>query len=587
MDVGLKVTDQPQESSFFDMVSGDNVLAIPLFQRPYRWNRQNFTWLFDDIVDIRNGATKSCFLGVVVCVNRGASPGRPIPWEIVDGQQRLSTLYLLLLAAVEVLARKGHIGEAAATMGTYLLVRPLADNPVNTKLVPSFADRLQFKQIWDGIMRVPGVAQHPSIVANAPRPPAPSGEEDGALSNQYSRIKRTLTELYSSERLVGLQGIVEVTAQKLSVVSISLRDPLVAPKIFERLNNRAELVTVADLVRNEVFAKASDDPAQAAFIFSNHWEPFSARFATIDHGLEKFLFPYGLVLNHNVTKADLFSNVREHWNALQSPVAMIGDMERFVGTFLSLEAGTVDLSLDPALQTRLSRIHRLGKPSSTYAFILHLCEAVRTGAVTPAVAVEILDVLESFLFRRAIGGIEPTGLHAVFKGLWSELTTGNNAPGATAGAVRDAISNKATILWPRNNEFATAIRAGNLYQRRIVNYALAEFELSREGESPSDSFWIEHILPQAETPSWTAAFGQRYEELVDTWANLIPLTGRMNVAAAQAAFDQKREEYENSIFASAREVAEKYSLWTPAELEDRANAIVDWALARWPFEPSV
>lgn len=284
MDVALKVTDQPLESSFFDMVSGDNVLSIPLFQRAYRWSQRNLDWLLTDVADIRNEITKSCFLGVVVSVSRGASPGRPIPWEIVDGQQRLSTLYLLLLAATEIGARNGASPWAAGVIGTYLLVRPLADNPVNTKLVPSFADRDQFKRIWDGIAEIESLASELSIVANPPRPPAPSGPETGAMLSQYKYMRRRLSEIHSEFGQDALENVVEILAQRLSVVSITLRDPLVAPKIFERLNNRAELVTVADLVRNEVFARVSSDPAQAVHVFTNYWEPFNARFINVDKG---------------------------------------------------------------------------------------------------------------------------------------------------------------------------------------------------------------------------------------------------------------------------------------------------------------
>ncbi|MBK6781768.1 MAG: DUF262 domain-containing protein [Gemmatimonadetes bacterium] len=183
MDVALKVTDQPQESSFFDLVAGDNVLSIPLFQRPYRWGDRNLEWLLDDITDIKTTAAKSCFLGVVVCVNRGALPGRPIPWEIVDGQQRLSTLYLLICAAAEVGARNGATGWAAGVIGTYLLVRPLADNPINTKLVPAFADRAQFKKVWDGIAEAPGLPAEAGYVANPPDPPAPGGLKRGSCSH--------------------------------------------------------------------------------------------------------------------------------------------------------------------------------------------------------------------------------------------------------------------------------------------------------------------------------------------------------------------------------------------------------------------
>ncbi len=68
---------------------------------------------------------------------------------------------------------------AAGVIGTYLLVRPLADTPSNTKLLPSFCDRAQFKKIWDDLMTISELAYQASVVANPPRPPAPSGAANG------------------------------------------------------------------------------------------------------------------------------------------------------------------------------------------------------------------------------------------------------------------------------------------------------------------------------------------------------------------------------------------------------------------------
>jgi hypothetical protein len=582
VDVSLKVTDQPQESSFFDMIGGDSVLSIPLFQRPYRWAERNLDWLFEDIDDVRLGVTRSCFLGVVVCVSRGASPGRPIPWEVVDGQQRLSTVFLLLMAATEVAAKNKEYNYAAGVLGTYLLVRPMADNPINTKLLPSIADRAQFKRIWDGILSIGELMSEPSVVGNKPRPPAPTGSDEGAMYRQYVRIRRNLMSQWSTNGngLAWLQAFVEVTTSKLSVVSITLRDPMVAPKIFERLNNRAELVTVADLVRNEVFALTSGDAITAQHVFTNLWEPFSLRFHSLDKGLEKFLFPYGLIFNKNLTKAELFSNIRTRWLTLGTPDAIIEDMRKYAGTFLALEAGTPEIELPVSIQEKVDRIHRLGKPSSVYSFVMRLIHEFKEGSLEEANCAEILDVLECFLFRRALCGIEPTGLHAVFKGLWSELS-----PGAvSAKAMHEIISSKPTVSWPSNDIFGDAIRTTNLYARKVNKYALHEYESACEGESPSDDFQIEHICPQTATDGWIGSFGERYESLVNTWANLIPLTGRMNVGAGQLPFVEKTEEYANSIFASTRLIADKYTSWTPPDVDTRAEHLVEWALTRWKWD---
>lgn len=591
MDSNLKVTDQPQESSFYDLVSGDNVLSIPLFQRPYKWGKKNFDWLMNDVIDIQDDAAKSVFLGVIVCVMRGASPGRPIPWEVVDGQQRVTTLYLLLMSAAEILALNGHQADAAAIIGTYLLVRPLANNPVNTKLVPSFADRMQFKKLWDQVLAVPGLASDATMSSNPPKTPAPYGLSTGKMASQFAAMSKYLQRVFDDQGKPGIDQIVDITANRLSVVSISLRDPIVAPKIFERLNNRAELVTTADLVRNEVFSRGSDDPSVAQTVFETQWEPFVSKFSGVEGGLEKFLFPYGLILKPSVTKADLFSLIRTYWAQLSTPQDIINDLDKYVDAFLAVESGVPSPAFGVEINKQLSRIHRLGKPSSTYAFILRLCLAVKNNQIAVSEAVAILKVIEDFLFRRAICGIEPTGLHAVFKGLWGELMAPiGNPPAApvvsvavTAQLVRGAISSKPTVAWPGDQEFLDNIKNGDLYHRKVNSFAIREYDSSRPGDSPTDKFEIEHVLPQSADSLWQGIFGADYKKVLNTWANLVPLSQAMNpsVGAAQYA-TTKRQAFLTSMYCSARELATDCADWNPTNLANRADKIASWAILRWP-----
>jgi len=586
MDVNLKVTDTPQETSFYDLVSGDNVLTIPMFQRPYRWSKKNLDWLLDDIAEIQSDVSKSCFLGVIVCVSRGASPGRPMQWEIVDGQQRLSTLYLILMACVEVAARSGNLRFASAVIGTYLMVRPMSDNPFNTKLIPAMADRGQFKKLWDEIVDIPGLREELQGENNLPRPPTPSGLIDGPMIKQYKDIRKNLKDKLSTNGADWLAGFVQVVSTKLSVVSITLRDPLVAPKIFERLNNRAELVTVADLVRNEVFAMASSTPGDIQYIFTNLWEPFSNGFSNVNGGLEKFLFPYGLMINKQVTKAELFSTLRGHWRNFQSPDLIINDMSKYVPSFLFLESGIIDVSIQSdELKESIMKFYEVGHPSSTFSFLIKLLSAVKSGNIPPEEAAKIFQIVESFLFRRSICGIEPTGLHAGFKVLWAELTESDDSKAnlVTADKFRMALSRKPTIFWPTNQQFADAIRNNELYSKKVCQYAISEYELANVGESPSDDFHIEHICPQTKTAYWEKIFGDDYKKILNTWANLIPLTQRMNSQAGQGTFKDKCSEYGTSIFSTTRSIASDYTSWTMDDLSRRTEQIVDWALRRWPW----
>ncbi|HEX9964305.1 MAG TPA: DUF262 domain-containing HNH endonuclease family protein [Allosphingosinicella sp.] len=581
MDVQLRVTDAPEESSFSDLVSGDNVLAIPLFQRPYRWNAKHLQLLLEDVNSIRDEVTNSVFLGVIVSYSRGTSPGRPVTWEIVDGQQRISTIYLLIMAAVELAARRGDAEWAAAVVGTYLVVRPLASNPVNTKLVPSYADRAQFAALWTRLADIPSLRDNKQFAFNAPMPPPASGPHEGAMTAQYIRLRRGLSKIFEDGGQESLTRYVEVIAHHMSVVSISLRDPAVAPKIFERLNSRAEPVTIADLARNEIFSRSGDSAVQAQHVFNTYWEPFVDTFKASNTEFDKFLFPYGLIQNPNVRKADLFPQLRSHWRSLEGPQQIISDLERYRPTFLALEAGLAAAGLTAPLNARLNRLHRVGRPSSTYAFILQLLDSYHHDEISEQQTLDVLEAVESFLFRRAILGIEPTGLHAAFKNLWRELReSGLEINGQT---LRQALRAKPTISWPSDQEFRGAIVGGDLYHRKVCAYAVREYELSVKGETPADSFVVEHVAPQTLTEAWRQVLEEADHSLIHTWGNLIPLTERMNPSVGQKPFLEKKLAFQDSIFATARQVANSHSVWDASVIRSRNHVIAEWARARWRF----
>jgi hypothetical protein len=571
VDSGLKVTDQQQEISFSDVVSGDNVINVPLFQRAYRWSGQNLKELWDDLEDIIDEKSKSQFLGVLVLVTQARQIGRPVVFDVVDGQQRLSTCYLIILALAYVSAKNGNVAWSTQVVHTYLLLRHFTDNPYNTKLVPAAADRQQFKSIWDSFRALPAVTASDAFKGlEQPSPPAPAGLHNGGMVKQFNRITRKVAEVYKSKGHEGVEKILHILVSNLSFVQISLRDPTAAPKIFERLNARGERITTGDLVRNEIFSRVANDPNVAQAIFSNDWQPFEAKFQQNEIDLERFLFPYGLVVNSQITKAELFSTLRRRWDELTNPQAIIRDLDRYFGEFIALEAGVIDANWSKPLRHQMRRLNEMGAPSSIYPFVFSLFDAMRREEGSEEQVCEVLGLLESFLFRRAICGYEPTGLHAVFKGLWKEASA-DGFP--TVQSTTAAISNRTTVPWPDDQEFVENIKTGDLYNRNVKKFALLEYERSRKGETPADDFEVEHILPQNPGQEWIELFGDAHKSVVNTWANLIPITRSMNPAIGHSPFANKRASYVDSIFASTREIGQESGGWTPDSVEVRAKAL--------------
>lgn len=551
------------------------------------WRESHYRTLLSDIETVSDDPTSAIFLGVIVSYSRGSGPGRPPTWMIVDGQQRVTTLYLSIMAAVYVAASNGDFDWAADIMGRYLLVRPMSGLTHNTKLVPSFNDRQQFSVIWDKVTKVKNFSSHRMYSFNPPMPPAPGGEKDGAMVKQFNLIARDLGRVYKDSGLSGLSDRVDIIAMKLSVVSISLREPTVAPKIFERLNFGAEPITVADLVRNEIFARSGDDLSTAQSLFSSRWEPFISRFNDKNYDFNKFLFPYALVRNPNIKRNDLFTTIRHYWDNLSGPSGIIDDLEAYQKPYLSLSDGVPLEHASSETMLRIKRLVALNRPSSVYPFLMPLLIKYTEGVLSEDTTNVALDVVESFLFRRALAGIEPTGLHAVFKGLWRDLVE-DGAPATdlnakiTHDAIRKNITSRATVAWPNDADFRASIKSAPLYRRKVAAFAIREYELSLDDECPSDLHQVEHIAPQKMTDDWAKMIPEDYDKIIHTWGNLVPISSEMNPSASAKPFSDKKTAYAKSKFSSVRKLSE-LPKWDAEAISNRSALIADWAVKRWSY----
>ena len=133
---------------------------------------------------------------------------------------------------------------------------------------------------------------------------------------------------------------------------------------------------------------------------------------------------------------------------------------------------------DPELNRRLDRLNRLGRPTTVYPFLMSLLLRHKQDPMDTGNVLEMLDLLESFLVRRAIVGFEPTGLHALFKGLWQDIEKDPSAS-ATAAAIR----RRGTVQWPSDEALVEAIASRGIAGSRVCRYLLVEYDQSLPGDS--------------------------------------------------------------------------------------------------------
>ena len=190
-----------------------------------------------------------------------------------------------------------------------------------------------------------------------------------------------------------------------------------------------------------------------------------------------------------------------------------------------------------------------------------------------------LEVIQSFLVRRAVCGYTPAGLHAVFKRLWVDC--GGEPSGEK---IKEEIRRQGTVEWPDDEEFGRQIAVRNIGETGIAKFMVMEYDRSLRGDSHSTEAWLEHVLPQKPKREWYDVFTeQQHEEMHERLANLLPLTDEMDIALSNHRYSIKQPKYkEESVFKSTRDFAEKWDDWTPESLEERAQTLRVWAIGRWP-----
>lgn len=285
MNQAAKVTDNTHEMSFHELFSQSTQVQIPLFQRAYVWGQGQLQRLLDEIEIISEGEDSNRFLGAVIAVRRDANPAAPQPYEIVDGQQRLTTLYLFVLACAYVAAKEKHEDYALGLINSNLIIDWWKSGP-NTKLISSYADRAQFTAVFRQTISVGSIKDQ--ISSRVVLPPE-TGDPDGKLVKQFNRVRKYIQKIYDNKGISGVQEIVIIAQTKLTFVFILLKDASTATTVFEGLNDPGIPIGIGDLVRNEIFARVSSTPEKAHYIHEQCWIPFRKK---LGDNFDNYFFSY-------------------------------------------------------------------------------------------------------------------------------------------------------------------------------------------------------------------------------------------------------------------------------------------------------
>lgn len=624
------VTNSNNEETLENFIGGkDRVFTIPYFQRKYKWKRRQLKELIEDIGKTLTG--DGVFFGAVITyiVDFDSKPnqvsgrqiGAPIAYEVVDGQQRIASIFLILIAIVKLMFEEGNkkgdesLKEKAKLIWNSFIILPQVLPRPTVKFSPSVEDRDQFGEILGEVSQIIGCSKgfrH-------------GGGKEGNLINQYRKIEKWLKSIEKwfkgkgdddgGGRIQKIEKLYTGMMSRMTVLNICVQERIACNAIFVRLNDAGIHVTTGELVRNEIFSKVplvstEDSEKEIEKTHDNDWQPFYGSFfdghkkkmtkKEEEEGewlFENYIYVFALIKDPSLSKGRVFGYLREQWKG-KTPEEIIKTLGEYKDIYLDYKKGETTSDMSSKVRKQCKKLIELGVPSTIDSFVIRLlswhCDNGDDTAKEKETA-NILILLESFFLRRAYCGEQASGLNRFFNGLWKKCNKQGEGP-ITHEKVRRYIRDSAMVKID-DKTFKRQIGERPIYYKAkpgIARYVLKE--LDSESASPIqklDDFEIEHILPQKpKIESKTGEFSEpkTRKKHLNCLANLLPIdkipkgsdSKISNQKISNKTYEEKRKLYKKSKFEITREFAEKYENWKLDDLQEREKELVKFLLKRWP-----
>lgn len=549
------------EAKLLEFLKKSPQFVIPIYQRTYSWTEHECQQLWDDILRTGcNDEVTAHFVGSIVYVEKGLyQVSSQSPLLVIDGQQRLTTVTLLIEALARALGQDEPLdGFSAKKLRNYYLLNPLEEGERGYKLVLSQTDKTSLKALLD----------------NQPKPKDHSlrVEANFALFEEWvAGVKNDLVSL--------CKGLA-----KLMIVDISLnRDQDNPQLIFESLNSTGRELSQADLIRN--FVLMGLEPQLQTRLYEQYWRPME-----VDFGQEGYALHFDGFMRHYLTvKSGEIPNVREVYKAFKeyarSPgagdVAMwVADIRTYSNYFCQMALGA---EKDADLKAAFQDIREL-KVEVAYPFFLILYRDHVEGILSKEDLLKAARLVESYVFRRVVCGMPTNSINKTFATFGRALKKDRYLESIQA----HFMTLPSYRRLPSDDEFKRDLQTKDLYSFRSRSYWLRRLENhGRKERVAVDEYTIEHVMPQNENLSaqWKTALGPEWERIQKTYLHTLgnlTLTG-YNSEYSDRPFIEKRD-MEGGFAQSPLRLNQglgALATWDEDAILKRADKLADQAVNVW------
>ena len=551
------------EAKFLDFLKKSPQFVIPIYQRTYSWTEHECRQLWDDIVRTgRSDAVSAHFVGSIVYIEKGLyQVSSQSPLLVIDGQQRLTTVTLILEALARQLGDSEPVdGFSAKKLRSYYLLNPLEDGERGFKLLLTQTDKA-------------------SLLALVQQKAQPT-DQSLRVTGNFAFFEEQVQKLGAD-----LPALCHGLA-KLVVVDIALsRDQDNPQLIFESMNSTGRELSQADLIRN--FILMGLEPAHQTRLYEDHWRPMEVGFGQEGYGshFDRFMRDY-LTL-----KTGEISNVRAVYEAFKSQArtpdiaavgvdALVADIHAFAGYYCAMALGK---EADKKLAEAFRDLREL-KVDVAYPFLLELYDDFANGRLESTDFEAAVRLVEAYVFRRSVCAIPTNSLNKTFATFGRALQKDRYLESVQA----HLLTLPSYRRFPGDEEFKREFVVRDLYNFPRRSYWLRRLENDgRKERVPVDEYTIEHILPQNENLSakWRDELGPDWQRVQETWLHTLgnlTLTG-YNAEYSDRPFSEKRD-MKRGFRESPLKLNEGLSSldkWDEAAIKDRAERLAAVAAGVW------
>ena len=563
-----------------EFIEGHKIqFVIPVYQRNYDWLIDNCDQLFGDLVKLSRSNRRSHFFGSIVTSSADSSYNR----LVIDGQQRLTTISLLLLAGIKAV-KDGviEISEELKLKEAYevFLKAEYCNSERKIKLVPIENDRIAYDKIFNE---------------------EDSFDEDSKVTRNYRHFYDLLTKKPQALSFDQLLDAIE----RLQIISIELDSNDDAQLIFESLNSTGLALTEADKIRNYLLMSLTPEEQQVCF--KNYWQKIEQ---ATENQPTKFLRDY-LTIQRQLQRPVRQSNIYYEWKRYmddhdrKDELVKMLDYAHYYQQVAEAKLSTTKLS------EKMRHICNI-ETDVTNVFFIQFLRYASVNNLSEDEILKVIDLVENYLARRIVCNMPGNALTQVFCALHKDVLKSIEEYSSANVELENSYSDilayhimrrDGNYQLPRDTQFVESIKTRDAYHmlkpfqiflfERLENSVHGEYNDVATDMKKKDAT-IEHIMPQTLNGEWKAMLGDNFEEIQDkylhTFANLT-LTG-INSELSNKPFEIKRDGktignevypgYKNSKYRLTKNVT-LCDKWTESELQNRCNEIVATFLRLYPL----